>query len=364
MNMFFSPTKNGIVLIKFLFLLIIFTSLISGAEFIDAKESTLSESHIYVDNNPIETTYVLKEGSLLVPAIFLKETGSLVDWNETYETIVFRLGDVYFSHPTGSNVVYLKNGDTWDREQLAVSSVNVDGQTFVPLYDIAEHLGLDVSYKKNLKKTFIQNPIPRSARRIGSGDRVQKQIALTFDDGPDATYTPEILDILEEKGVPATFFVVGQQVEKFPKLMKRIIKDGHAIGNHSFTHRAMADIQSRDVHDELHRTQEAIFKTVNKRPDLFRPPYGRLTRADEDLLYKEGFRMIIWSVDTMDWTGLSGDEIYSRVINDISPGGVILQHNIDVNSGMVDGTVEALPRIIDELQKQGYTFVTTQTLLD
>lgn len=105
-------------------------------------------------------------------------------------------------------------------------------------------------------------------------------------------------------------------------------------------------------------------KVVGRKPDLFRPPFGAFTKADLALLHELGMRNILWTVDTRDWSGLSADEIMEIVHREISPGGIVLQHNFQYNRGLLDGTVEALPRIIDDLQKQGYKFVTLQTLLD
>ncbi|SER96106.1 polysaccharide deacetylase family protein [Salipaludibacillus aurantiacus] len=352
--------KAVVFLVTFLTMLAVLSASVS------AKESELLKAPVYVDNQPVQTNYVMRDGHMMVPAMFFKHTGTEVNWNEKYDSIVFRLGGTRFANPTGTKYIdYQKAGtDQWERDTWATPSIHVDGQTFVPLVDVARRLGLRVEYDASAKRTTIQNPNKRTARRIGSGDSAGRQIALTFDDGPDATYTPQILDILKDKGVPATFFVVGRQVDQFPELMQRIVKEGHGLGNHSFTHPDLTAIQSSEVREELFKTQQSMSRAVNRLPDLFRPPYGKLTRADEDFLQEKGFRIVMWSVDTLDWTGLSGDEIFNRVKNNIKPGGIILQHNIDVNPGMLDGTVEALPRIIDELQKQGYTFVTVQTLLD
>ncbi|WP_416151205.1 polysaccharide deacetylase family protein [Salipaludibacillus sp. HK11] len=349
---------------KFIWLLLIFILLIISSELVDAQESSLSKADVYVDNVPISTEYVLKDGYFLVPALFFKEMGSYVDWNEEYDSIEFHLNNISFAHPTGSSVIDINTNNKWEREELSTPSIHVDGQTFVPLNDITKHLGLEVTYNEYLKKTFVKNPNVRNVRRIGSGDGTKNYIALTFDDGPDPLYTPQILDILKDKGVPATFFAIGEQVKKHPEIMQRIVKEGHAIGNHSFTHPEFPKIQSNEVRDEISNTQEVLSKTIGRKPDLFRPPYGALTRADEEFLHQVGFQTIMWSVDTLDWTGLSGDKIFQIVVNQIEPGGIVLQHNIDWNPDNLNGTVEALPRIIEELQHQGYTFVTVQTLLD
>lgn len=347
----------------FLFFLIAFSSL---QPFASAQESSLLDGTVYVDNAPIKTEYALRDGHMMVPALFFKHTGSEVDWNQEYQSVVFRFGQTHVAVASGKEIMTVKNeiSNEWKNEPLPIAPISADGHTFVPLVEVAEKLGLQVTYDTEKKQTLVQNPQPKTTHRIGSGNPDNMQVALTFDDGPDATYTPKILDILSEKGVPATFFVVGQEVGKYPEMMKRIVEEGHGLGNHTFTHPQLPKITSIEVLQEIQNTQKALAESVGKKPDLFRPPYGALTRADEELATEKGFRIVTWSVDTLDWTGLSGEEIFLNVQKDISPGGIILQHNVDANPGMLDGTVEALPKIIDDLHARGYTFVTVQTMLD
>jgi peptidoglycan/xylan/chitin deacetylase (PgdA/CDA1 family) len=160
------------------------------------------------------------------------------------------------------------------------------------------------------------------------------------------------------------FFVVGRQIQRHPAMMRRIINEGHGAGNHTWSHPSLPGIMTNNVVAEVRNTQNELARVTGRRPDLFRPPYGAITRSDEQLLHELGFRQIFWSVDTLDWTGLSGEQILSIVRRDITPGGIILQHNIETSPDLLRGTVEALPRIIEELQAQGYKFVTVQTLLD
>ncbi|MFC3883992.1 polysaccharide deacetylase family protein [Bacillus songklensis] len=225
---------------------------------------------------------------------------------------------------------------------------------------------MKVSYNSQLSRTFIETNTPSSGKPIvyQKGDTTEKRIALTFDDGPDRIYTPQILDILREKGVPATFFVVGQQVKRFPELTQRIVREGHSIGNHTWSHPKLPKLTTSQVIQQVQSTQEEIERVTGMKSDLFRPPYGAYTAADIRVLDEHGYRSILWSVDTVDWSGLSAEEILSIVNRDKSPGGIILQHGFEALNGELDGSVQALPKMIDQLREEGYEFVTVQTLLD
>ena len=357
--------KKGLRAIVIFIMLPVFM-LISFLPTASAEELTVSTAPVYVDGQAYQTKYFLKDGQLMVPALFLKEAGARVDWNEKYRSVVFRNGDVHFAAPV--NKKYTDDLDkltnTWKRVSLSTSPSFVREEIFVPIRDIATKLGMTVTYNSQLKRTLIETPTKRVSRRVAKGNTLQKYVALSFDDGPESHYTPQILDILKAKGVPGTFFVLGRQVQKYPEMLKRIVSEGHAIGNHTWSHRALPEITSSEVNNEIKKTQEEMFKTTGKRPDLFRPPFGALTRSDEHLVYELGFRQIFWSVDTLDWTGNSAEEILTIVHRDITPGGIILQHNIETDPDLLMGSIEALPKIIEQLQEKGYTFVTIQTLLD
>mgnify|MGYP005753542995 FL=1 len=222
---------------------------------------------------------------------------------------------------------------------------------------------MQARYDSVMNRTFITSNISVKTNHINRKNTSENLVALTFDDGPDDFYTPRMLDILKEKGVPATFFVVGKQVDAFPSLMKRIVDEGHAIANHTQTHPNLRNQWTANVRTQISSTQATMARVAGRRPDIFRPPYGSLTKADVAVLNELGMRNIMWSVDTVDWSGASAEEIIRTVHRDITPGGIILQHNFQSNSRLLDGTLEALPRIIDELQARGYRFVTVQTLL-
>ncbi|MFP7159660.1 polysaccharide deacetylase family protein [Priestia aryabhattai] len=331
-----------------------------------AQESKLPEADIYIDNQPIRTTYIMREGHLLVPALFLKNTGAYVDWNEEYRSVVFQLRETKFALPVGKKYTddYVKKTGNWKRQSLPVATIDFGGEPFVPLVNVAHKLGMKVRYDAKLAHTFITTNIPLKSNMIKSVNTTEKLVALTFDDGPESHYTPQILDVLKEKGVPATFFVLGKQIKAFPNEMKRIAMEGHGIANHTWNHPELKRMWTTKVRDEIRSTQNEMQRVTGRKPDLFRAPYGALTKSDISVLNEMGMRNILWSVDTLDWSGLSSKEILSTVQRDITPGGIILQHNFQSEAHLLDGTVEALPKIIDELQKKGYKFVTLQTLLE
>ncbi|MFA9557972.1 polysaccharide deacetylase family protein [Evansella sp. AB-rgal1] len=331
----------------------------------NAQESSLPVAPIIIDNVPINTKYMMRDGQIHVPAIFFKHTGAQVDWNEIYRSVVFQAKDKKVAFPVGKNYTdeYDRVTRSWNRGILSSETIEFQNEVFVPLMEVAKKLDMDISYDHKAKRTLISTNLYVKSNGMNKRATSRKLVALTFDDGPEDYYTPKILDILKEKGVLATFFVVGYEINSYPDMMKRIVNEGHGIGNHTTTHPDLRTKWSVDVRKEIVTTQEILLKTIGRKSDLFRPPFGAITKADIAILNEIGMRNILWSVDTLDWSGLSGREIVNIVLRDVSPGGIILQHNFQ-HERLLDGTVEALPVIIDELHEQGYTFVTVQTLLE
>lgn len=196
------------------------------------------------------------------------------------------------------------------------------------------------------------------------GNSHLKRVALTFDDGPDNYYTPRILDILHAKGVPGTFFMVGKEAELFPDMVRRIVREGNAIGNHTWDHPKLWTLPDNQVTQEILSTENEIQRITGLRSDLFRPPYGRITKADVVLIHNLGYRIIDWSVDTLDWKGTPAPSILQYVNKEVSSGGIILEHCLAGHPGELNGTLQALPQIIDQLRAKGYEFVTVPTLLE
>ncbi|WP_424766984.1 polysaccharide deacetylase family protein [Paenibacillus sp. sgz302251] len=187
------------------------------------------------------------------------------------------------------------------------------------------------------------------------GER-EKVVALTFDDGPDALYTTAILDILKEKGVKATFFVVGQQVTKNPEVLKRIVDEGHEIGNHTYNHKNLSKLGKPQIWKEVEEGDAAIKKAAGFTPSLFRAPFGAVSYTLKNVLKAHDRKLIGWTVDTRDWAGTSPADMRKLIRNETKPGGIILLHSF--GSKHIQNTVKALPGIIDDLEKMGYSFVT------
>jgi peptidoglycan/xylan/chitin deacetylase (PgdA/CDA1 family) len=183
-------------------------------------------------------------------------------------------------------------------------------------------------------------------------------IAMTFDDGPSAALTPKLLDLLKERHIHVTFFVVGQNAKDHPEILKRAIAEGHEIANHSWSHPNLLKLSDEGVRSELNRTKEAIEAAIGKPPTLMRPPYGNLSAAQRKWVHDDlGYKIILWSVDPLDWKRPGPEVVHRRIVEETRNGGIILSHDIHA------GTVEAMPATLDELAGKGFKFVTVSELL-
>lgn len=197
-----------------------------------------------------------------------------------------------------------------------------------------------------------------------SGANTKSKIALTFDDAPDATFTPLVLDILKKKGVKATFFVVGNRIEKYPEIAKRIVKEGHTIGNHSYNHANFTKLNDEEFREQINKTDTLIKNTIGFSSNIMRPPYGNVTEKQIHWLAGQHKKIVYWNVDSLDWKGLKAKQVINNVLPYVRPGSIILQHSGTGNGGDLSGTVNALPIIIDELKKKGFNLVTVPELLN
>lgn len=187
------------------------------------------------------------------------------------------------------------------------------------------------------------------------------EIALSFDDGPHPRYTPEILSILEEYGVTATFFMVGENVLYYPEAAAAVLAAGHEIGNHSTTHRRLSGLSESDVRREILGCEEALATLGEYRPHLLRPPEGRLSRTVRKLTGEMDYRIILWDIDTRDWAHTPPATIAQNILDSVQAGDIILMHDY---IGKDSPTPEALRLVLPELLKRGYHFVTVSRLID
>ncbi|MCB7320231.1 polysaccharide deacetylase family protein [Lacrimispora sp. 210928-DFI.3.58] len=184
--------------------------------------------------------------------------------------------------------------------------------------------------------------------------KVDRCIALTFDDGPHPVCTPKLLDGLKERGVHATFFLMGQNIEGNEAIIKRMQEEGHLIGNHSYSHVQLSKAGTGAVCRAVDDTSRLIEEITGERPRYLRPPYGDWR---EELECQVDLTTVLWSVDSLDWKLRNSDRIVKRVLKDAEEGDIILMHDIFPTS------VSAALRIVDELKDRGYTFVTVDELL-
>jgi peptidoglycan/xylan/chitin deacetylase (PgdA/CDA1 family) len=190
----------------------------------------------------------------------------------------------------------------------------------------------------------------------------RREVALTFDDGPDGEWTPKVLDQLAQFGVKATFFVVGRRCEQFPRVLRRIVSEGHVAGNHSWNHANLTKLKEEEVRSQLERTDAVIRRLTGKTPALFRPPYGALNET----VIREAIRLkkkiIFWNVDSLDWMQLNARQVAANILAHVRPGSIILQHSAGGAGENLQGTVDALPIVIRALRRRGYSFRTVPQL--
>lgn len=223
-----------------------------------------------------------------------------------------------------------------------------------------------VTHRTSLQPVSLVTPTPTPYRvpswahgrvinkvPVKPGDRC---IAITFDDGPWPRTTAQVLSILRQYHIHATFFVLGPQVREQADLVRREMREGHAVGNHSWSH----PYATRRPEFELDATSKAIRQATGQAPVLFRPPYGIVNNRLTQLALRRGMPVFLWSVDCADWKRPPSSYIRRRVVNYSTPGGIILLHD---GGGNRSNTVEALPGIIEDLQAKGYQFLTIPELL-
>ena len=183
-------------------------------------------------------------------------------------------------------------------------------------------------------------------------------IAMTFDDGPSATLTPKLLDLLATHHIKATFFVIGENVAEHPEIVARAAREGHEIANHSWSHPNLAKLSDESVRRQLWRADDAIKNATGKRPTLLRPPYGSITEREKRWIHDEfGYQIVLWDVDPYDWKRPGPAVVRNRILQETRPGSIVLSHDIH------PGTIEAMPSTFDALEAKGFKFVTVSELI-
>lgn len=193
-----------------------------------------------------------------------------------------------------------------------------------------------------------------------NGPTTEKRVALTFDDGPDSSITPRVLDILKNNNVKANFFFLGTQIEYFPEVVKRAFNEGHLILNHSFNHPHFTELNPQGIKNQIIYTEERIRSIIGKRPSLVRPPYGETNERVLAVARETKNKIVIWSTDSMDWVpGIEKQEVIQNVLDNVRPGEIIIMH-----SGPQQKTViGTLQEIIKGLGAKGFSIVDLGAML-
>ncbi|MCE0498432.1 MAG: polysaccharide deacetylase family protein [Methylacidiphilales bacterium] len=221
---------------------------------------------------------------------------------------------------------------------------------------------------KVLGATVASNPAARASSKtpveepgppfLESGPSEGNRIALTFDDGPTPGITELILDRLKERGLAASFFMIGQRAAAAPDLARRVHAEGHAVCNHSYTHSKLSELPDVQVESELARTQEALTEILNHRPIAFRPPYGSFRKNQAHLARKLDLSVVLWSVDSRDWAQPGEDKIADTILTQTKSGSIIICHELHRQ------TVDCLGRVLDQLLARQFQFVPVTSFLE
>lgn len=205
-------------------------------------------------------------------------------------------------------------------------------------------------------------PVPEklpdyTSKCIGHGGTYSKCIAFTFDDGPNPDTTPDILRVLAKYNAHATFFLIGRRVDKYPDLVKRIVNEGHEVGNHSFTHPNLTKLSKQKAYEEYALCSSAIKRITGNAPTLCRPPGGDANPLIVDLAGALGMRSVAWSMNVADFESQDADTIQERIDRSAQSGDIVLLHD------KVYATIMCLDDMLHSLQLQGYRFVTVSELM-
>jgi len=192
---------------------------------------------------------------------------------------------------------------------------------------------------------------------VWRGPGAYKNVCLTFDDGPNPAYTPRILQILKEKKVRATFFLIGQHAQQHPDLVKKIYESGHELGDHTFSHVELPKVPSDKIKQEVESTRSIVESATGAKIFLFRPPWGIFDGRSLAEIAMRKFDAVLWSVDSRDWSRPGIAQIQANVLEKAGNGSIILFHDDH------DQIVQALPDIILNLQQRGYQFITVSEMM-
>ena len=253
-------------------------------------------------------------------------------------------------------------GKTWSRRALLARGVSGAGLLAAPgllrAQDMSESLFGRHTDPGAPPIALPDDIVPNSTITITKGVSSVRAVALTFDDGPHPSLTPRLLDMLKKRNMVATFYVIGALVRRYPDIVRRIVDEGHEIGNHTYRHPFLTRYGDGRVLQEIDRTQDAVDSIIHLAPRSMRPPYGALSRRQRVMLHsKRDLPTVMWSVDPQDWRRPGSSVVASRMLNQAHNGAIMLAHDIH------PPTIAAMPTVFDGLQARGYETRTVSTIL-
>lgn len=192
-----------------------------------------------------------------------------------------------------------------------------------------------------------------------NGQGAQPQVALTFDDGPDDIITPKVVDVLKHYNVSATFFFKANQLNRYQEIVKEVYTEGNQIASHAYSHQELDKMSSEEIDKEIVASDKAFERVLGVKPAMLRPPFGAINQDVLNICQQKQEKVILWSIDTLDWSQPEPEHIARNVLDNVRPGDIILMHSCKDR----EATVQALPLIIEGLQAKGYQMVDLSALL-
>lgn len=313
---------------------------LSNSNVVELENTTLNQLYLKEDGNLFTLDQFFNDSSTAKGKLLEDIKSALLD-KKVEQTLVNQvIAD--FSNTDLSNWKF-----AYKDSQLILYPINQTGN--------AEGIGLLISdYFELINVAYLSEKDAKLYETI-QGEKHKKVVALTFDDGPDGNTTPQALDILAKYHIKATFFVQGKNIAGNESILKRMKSEGHEVGNHSWNHPVLTKLSLEDAKKQITDTESAITSVLGTSSKLMRPPYGAISddiRNGIDLSY------ILWNVDSLDWKSLNETKILTEIQHQVSNGSIILMHDIHQPS------INALPRVIEYLKEQGYSFVTVSELLN
>lgn len=376
--------KNFYLKNFFVFLFLISFSFVSGCGFLQQISSfsvkpslpidpSTSDQDINNENNTNETIHKDKESNLNEENDSHEVDKDKVDGNGqvNHNNSVDKnnnQSDEVDNHSIADNNNIVNNNDNHDiidDNTNADNKDNIDSNSNIKDNNTDENNNKNENMNQANDSTDIDKIEAEPTAKIirSSENKELKRVAITFDDGPDGYFTPQVLDILKEYNVKATFFVVGSLANKNRDVLKRIGQEGHVVASHGWSHSNFTKLSDKKIIQELQKTNDLIEEVLGKPTTLFRLPYGAFNKRVLKTVAKQGYHNIYWSIDPRDWSGISYKEILGHIKKNLEPGAIILLHSSGSKES-IPNTVKALPHIIEYLQGQGYEMVTVPELLE